>query len=469
MRDLWNEVARLSPAKRELLLAKLRRANVVPPWLEKLAASSGRMTVAAMQAEAVLDPVIDPRTVAPADVTRAPRAILLTGATGYVGAFLLDALLRHTSAHVICLARAADDAAALERVRANLCAYGLDDRAGESVHASHTEREVVADTRISAVAGDLTQPRFGLTPARYDELARQIDVVHHCGAVVKWTYPFKALRAANVGGTIEILRFATTARAKPVHFISTVGVFTSPEYARDAVGEDEPLENSGPLYGGYAQTKWVAERLVRIAGERGLPVAVYRPNVGPHSGTGAFNADDHVTRMLKGCIQFGSAPELGWRVSGAPVVFVADAIALLANDPAALGGTYHLSNPRDVAWNDLVRWFAARGYPLALRPYAEWKDTFLAAGDAQRDNVLRSFTPIFSESTLELAKLPRFDCTRTNALLAPQGVTCPPIDDALLETSLGGYVRAGYLQPPPAASASPDARYRSDVMLGMKK
>ena len=243
---------------------------------------------------------------------------------------------------------------------------------------------------------------------------------------------------------------------------------SSPEYPRDVVGESDPLESSGALYGGYAQTKWVAERLVRIAGERGLPVAVYRPNVGPDSRTGAFNADDHVTRMIKGCIQLGSAPALDWRVSGAPVDYVGDAIALIANEPSSLGGTYHLSNERDIAWNDLVGWFAARGYPLALRPYPQWKAEFLAAMYTQRDNVLRSFTPILSESTLELAQLPRFDCSRTTAALAPHGVTCPPIGESMLATSLGGYVRAGYLPPAPR-TASPEARNRNDVMLGMKK
>jgi thioester reductase-like protein len=439
MRDLWAEIARLSPAKRDLLLAKLRRAKLVPAGLEQLAMRRARMTVSELAAAAALDPAIDPRAVPPADPARPPRAILLTGATGFVGGFLLHELLERTGATVYCLARGADDAAAAERIRANLRAYALDDRAG--------------DPRVVALAGDLARPRLGLGAARYEELAARVDAVHHCGALVKWTYPFEALRGANVGGTAEILRFATCVRAKPVHFVSTVGVFASPELARETVTERDPLESGGALYVGYAQTKWVAEKLVRIAGERGLPVCVYRPNVAPHSRTGAFNEHDHVTRMIKGCIQLGVAPELDARVAGAPVDYVCEAIVRIASEPAALRGTYHLVNEHDVAWNDLAGWFARRGYPLELRPYAEWKARFLASFDAGGDNALRALAPFFSESALELAKLPRFDCAAANALLAPAGVRCPPAGDELFETALRAYVRRGYL-PPPARSAA---------------
>src|SRR5262249_26356774 len=161
------------------------------------------------------------------------------------------------------------------------------------------------DQRIRPVLGDLTLPLFGLDAPAFGELAGKLDAIYHCGAVVKWTYPFEALRPANVAGTQEVLRLACRGGAIPVHFVSTVGVCSSADYQGDTVSEREELERSGALPVGYAQTKWVAERMVRTAGERGLPVSVYRPNIGPHSRTGAFNWHDHICLMLKGCIQLG--------------------------------------------------------------------------------------------------------------------------------------------------------------------
>src|SRR4029077_11763018 len=75
------------------------------------------------------------------------------------------------------------------------------------------------------------------------------------------------------------------------------------------VRETDPLESSGSLNIGYAQSKWVAEKLVRLAGERGLPVTIYRPNTGGHSATGVFNPNDHLPLLIKGCIQLGAIPE----------------------------------------------------------------------------------------------------------------------------------------------------------------
>ncbi len=128
----------------------------------------------------------------------------------------------------------------------------------------------------------------------------------------------------------EILRLANHTKVKPVHFISTIGVFSSPQSPIEVVREQEDLENSGPLYVGYAQSKWVAETLVRIAGERGIPVCIYRPGLGGHSQTGVFNAHDHVCIMAKGCIQLGCAPDLDLILQIAPADYVSQAIVHLS-------------------------------------------------------------------------------------------------------------------------------------------
>ena len=125
------------------------------------------------------------------------------------------------------------------------------------------------------VCGDLARPRLGLSPEAFDSLAASIDVVYHNGAYVNFVYPYQVLKPANVGGTVEVLRLATQTKVKPLHFVSTVSVFdapeydsASPEYGGPAIAEDHPLPAVGSLRGGYAQSKCVAEKLVRTAAER---------------------------------------------------------------------------------------------------------------------------------------------------------------------------------------------------------
>ncbi|MEA2490646.1 MAG: hypothetical protein QOH21_2438, partial [Acidobacteriota bacterium] len=95
----------------------------------------------------------------------APHAALLTGATGFLGAFLLDELLRATPATVYCLVRAKDPDDGLRRIRENLATYGL-----------------TADlTRIVPLLGDLALPHLGLDEAMLQYLAEALDVIYHNG------------------------------------------------------------------------------------------------------------------------------------------------------------------------------------------------------------------------------------------------------------------------------------------------
>jgi thioester reductase-like protein len=294
----------------------------------------------------------------------------------------------------------------------------------------------------------LAQPRLGLDPRRFDELAERVDCIYHCGAVVNWIYPYRSLRDANVYGTHEVLRLAASRRLKPVHFVSTVGVFSSPESPAEIVSETEPLENSGALYVGYAQTKWVAEKLVRLAAARGLPVGIYRPNVAGHSGTGAFNAGDHVNLMLKGCIQLGLAPDLDLYVAGAPVDFVGDAMVELARFS---GATNHLVNGSGIFWNDLVSWHTGKGYRLTTVPYRDWRAALLQAIRSGQANALRGLSPFLADSPFDLARLPRFAADGLARDLSGSDVVCPPIDARLLEVWWKRQTMSGFLPLPTAA------------------
>jgi thioester reductase-like protein len=387
--------------------------------------------VDALCAEAVLAADIDPSRAQP-PFGGEPAVILLTGATGFLGAFLLSELFARTSARIYCLVRAADVAQARQRIGANLSAYLLP----------------AVDERVVPVLGDLALPSLGLHGSAFDRLADEIDVIYHCGAAVKWTYPYRALRAANVDGTRELLRLACSVRIKPVHFVSTVGVFSSPAYDRATVFETEALENSGPLYLGYAQTKWVAEKLVWLAGERGLPVSVHRPNTAPHSGTGAFNRNDHLSQMIRLCVELGAAPQLTLEVGGAAVDFVAEAITELSRQPVSRGKAFHLVNPIGIGWLELVDWLRRYGYAMEVMPYEDWKDRLVAAIRGSQASVLAALSPLFTESILEKVRLPVFDTRNARDGLRGMGIACPPPQLERFGRSIDYFVRTGYLRSP---------------------
>src|SRR6185369_4596392 len=139
----------------------------------------------------------------------APRSIFLTGATGFLGAFVLDALLQRTAAIIHCLVRAEDEGRAWQRLRGNLERYGL-------------WREEY-EGRLRPVPGDVSAPRMGMPAARYASLSHEVDVVFHGAAQISWLEPYRTLFASNVEGTRRILQFAAEGSVAPVHYISSLG------------------------------------------------------------------------------------------------------------------------------------------------------------------------------------------------------------------------------------------------------
>ncbi len=431
--DLFFETADLA-AVIEWCAAELARGEdgAAPP-----SASRRVMEVASLSEEAFLPEEItaggSPRPIGP----DGPADVLLTGATGFLGAFVLAELLEQTRAVVHCLVRAESEEEGRARVLANLAAYGLDRTASLS--------------RIAPVIGDLTHPGLGLPADALAELAGSLDAIYHCGAVVNWVYPYTALRPANVDGTREMLRLATMGRPIPFHFVSTVGVFSSAAYASASVSESEPLAASGPLAVGYAQSKWVAEQMVRTAAARGVPTTIHRPSVGSDSRSGAFNPRDHNWLTLRGCVELGGAPRLPLPLQLAPVDFVASAIVRVSLRPEHYGRTFHLVNPTRATWEDLFSAARSYGYALAELPADEWIAALARAVATQRSTELSGLLPFFTDSIRE-ASLPYFDCLETEAALARDGLVCPPLDDALLKRSVDQLVESGFLDPPLATS-----------------
>ncbi|MHC5743584.1 MAG: thioester reductase domain-containing protein [Nostoc sp.] len=384
-----------------------------------------------LAAEAVLDPAIRPTTAF--NFIAQPQAIFLTGATGFLGAYLVDELLQQITANVYCLVRAQNLEQGNQRIQSHLQAYGLWQEQFRS--------------RIIPVIGDLALPNLGLNESQFHQLSHQIDVIYHNGAVVNFLYPYAKLKAANVLGTQAILRLAAQTKVKPVHFVSTLGIFSAPAYANaNSIQESDGLAEFEGLQGGYLQSKWVAEKLIMQARDRGLPVCIYRPGaISGHSQTGIANVDDFFCSLTKGCIQLGMVPDLEFPLDLTPVDYGSRAIVHLSQNPDLFGKAFHLVSPQSLSWRnwcDLVR---SLGYSLEQVSYHEWYAKLLHNAEHNIPNALHAFLPLLDEQLLKNVQLPAFDCQNTLTGLADTNIIYPTINTKLLNIYFAYFKKSGFL------------------------
>ena len=383
--------------------------------------------------EGQLDPTIDVREV-PFAGAAMPRATLLTGATGFLGAFMLDSLLRKTDSQVYCLVRGKDAVEGETRLRKNLQQYNL------SVEQLHD--------RVVPVIGDISQPLLGLSYDSFDLLGSRLDSIYHAAAAVNWALPYRLLKSSNVDATEEIIRLASLFKSKPIHHVSTIGVFPLGIEPYEMCFESDPLtvpEHSALLGTGYNQSKWVAEKLIHQAGSRrGMATAVYRPGfVTGRSDTGATQSSRHdfIEAFFKGCIEIGRVPQWNVSLDLMPVDYLADAIVALSLAGAVQPGhsrTYHIINPEPISYEQAFEHLRSVGYDLTPTSYPEWREHVLSVGRSDPTSAFFAFWPYYAALTDE----------RRQALEAHMGQGIP-FDDRLAKHDLAG----GELNCPGLASS----------------
>jgi amino acid adenylation domain-containing protein/thioester reductase-like protein len=414
------------------------RAVFDRPTVAHLVDAGAAATGVDLGAEAVLAPDI---TAANRPASTGQRRILLTGVTGFLGAFLLRELLDRTHADVWCLVRAADEEGAQRRIHDALTRYVLWD---ESLAG-----------RIVPVPGDLAQPLLGLGVARFANLAEHVDVIYHNGARVHHLEPYARLKPANVNGTAEILRLACTGLVKPVHYVSTCDVAMERHDNPHVLPESRLARPDSVLDNGYIASKWVAERLVRAAGERGVPVAVYRPSrVSGHSVTGACGTDDSFWNLVRAMIELGIAPdEASGEVNLVPVDYVARAITHLASQPDQHGTVYHLTNPRAIGVDVILGHLRRIGYEITSVTYEEWERRLHDAADQATAPDSAPLARAALLNGVRPAPLPNITYDQSNVRrdLNGAGIHSPSIDGNTIYRYVQYFVDSGFFPAPARA------------------
>ena len=372
-----------------------------------------------------------------------PTTVFLTGATGFLGAHVLDELLHKTEATIYCLVRASDADAAKQRLVRHLQTYDL-------------WHEALA-RRIQPVVGDLAQPYFGLSADQFGHLAAQVDVIYHSAGWINMAFPYARLKPTNVVGTQEVLRLAGLISTKPVHFVSSIAVLFSQAHADvEVLKESDPPYYHPSLKSGYSKSKWVADRLVAHAQARGLPTCIYRPvRIMGHSRTGAINdMNDILPLVLKGCILLGKYPAFDIDVTLVPVDYVSQAMVHLASQEKSWGRAFHFFHPAPLAWRQLMASLRALGYPLEEVAYGQWwqelkqRTRHNTAQPAEHTSFFATLLLALMAPHYLLYKRPRLDASDTQEGLAGTDIGCPPFDHDLIATYVAYWQKSRYLPIP---------------------
>ncbi|WP_372365314.1 thioester reductase domain-containing protein [Candidatus Uabimicrobium sp. HlEnr_7] len=345
------------------------------------------------------------------------EAVLLTGATGFLGVFLLKYLLTILpKVKVYCLVRSKT----LDTIIDKLQHYQLWE---EEFHK-----------RILVVEGDLEKPLFGWSKRAFEQRAKIVDAVFHAGAWVNMVYPYKNLKKTNVDGTKEVVRFASCVISKPLHYISTLGVFPSGDPS--VYKENRKIEKSiDKLDIGYFQSKWVAERIVWEAVDRNIPVQIYRmSNLGPDRQTFQANSNDFITNFISACKDLKIAPKTeNWKFECTPVDFVAESIVRISLCKEYVSNVYHIAAQNLVSAKDVFSKMKEQGHINNLVSFDFWIDSLRGFNHNAKYNVLEQILLLEKQFLLEQK-------TFSNPFFLKQihllGLSFPKIDEQYLINSV---------------------------------
>jgi amino acid adenylation domain-containing protein/thioester reductase-like protein len=359
-------------------------------------------------------------------------SILLTGATGFVGRFLLAELVRGSSATIYCLVRGTSRTAAASRLEASLKKWDL------------WSSEMMS--RVVAVAGDLRDPRFGLDEVTYRHLCRSVDSVFHCATSMNHLETYEMAKPASVDSTRDLLRLATEGKPKLLNFVSTLGVFgTTPGGEPRTVREETRIEQEIHLNSrGYLASKWVGEKIFMMACERGIPSNIFRLGlIWPDTQGGRYDELQREYRVFKSCLLSGCGiRDYRYDLAPTPVDCVASAVVYLASRRPEGRGIFHLSSDGS-ADHIFERCNEVAGTSLRLLPHYSW------IGEIKRLHRLGESLPIVplieSVFTMDEASFDerqrsmrstrtRIDCSATHRELERAGIVVPPFSDALLRS-----------------------------------
>jgi long-chain acyl-CoA synthetase len=237
------------------------------------------------------------------------ETIFITGATGFLGSYVVDRLMRTTGVRLAALTRAKDREAGIEKLwKAMQLHWDID------TFRKHLDR-------IDFVPGDLTEPKLGIPDGRYEELVSSCGSVLHIAASLNRKSEKQCLNH-NLRGTLSVIQIARAMQddhgLRRFSHVSTVAV--AGQRDSEVVLEDEAIEWERSDYDPYARTKKFCEHMVRQLLPE-VPKTFLRPSI--VMGDSRFAATSQFDMVRAFCV-LADMPVLPFDASGRVDIVNAD-------------------------------------------------------------------------------------------------------------------------------------------------
>lgn len=338
--------------------------------------------------------------------------VLLTGATGSLGSYILQSLLKSPKVvKVYCLNRAK--------------------RQGDlEAHSRHTVRAVtrgvtICNEKIISLNSDITKPFLGLPREEYRTLVSEVTLTIHNAWKVDFNQSLHSF-SGNISSVQHLIDLsANSTFGAEIFFISSVSTIAS---KRGNVAETIFDEWETPGHMGYAQSKYISERLLNEAAkESNIPTAVFRVGqiAGPTTPDGHWPKKEWLPSLIQSSKHLGKLPDslgsmdqVGW----VPVDLIGEMVVELATSPRKLdrnkGATvFHATNPHVTSWENLLPVIkSSLGDSVHVISFAEWLEALIESGSHTSDldsNPALKIKAFFEDIGDEKSKMPRLETVKT--------------------------------------------------------
>ncbi|PRP79220.1 NRPS-like enzyme [Planoprotostelium fungivorum] len=362
--------------------------------------------------------------------------VLLTGATGGLGAHLLTQLMRDEKNTIIyCLCRASDDDEARRRVEASIMRRKL-------------ARILDAD-RVVCLSADLSADRFGLCDEAYGEL-KSCNLIIHAAWAVNFVGSLESFERQHVAGLQRLLHLSLTSTRSPSSFYFCSSGASVMNNRDDVIAEELPSTTSQAVPMGYARSKWVGEKLCERANSAGGDVHILR--IGQLCGdtdNGVWNETEGWPLLFASSNHTRSLPSLEEEICWLPVDTAAKAVLEIVDYDNARGGSsdvvYHVMNPHDdTPFSSVLTFFRENGGKIQILPPLDWLERVEESEEDTVKNPSRKLLPLWRNIYSKETKTVKFD-TRKAREASESLRQCPPIDEKICNKFFSSWRSTGFL------------------------